>query len=152
MRVQFIVAGTVVFFMFCLSPVFCSAQKKLVDTYRLNTKDQKTFTFSLSSQSETPAASKDTVIVRFTFSLLGEGEEEKMNENYFAFKMKYTRVNVVVAINNLPDNIINKLRLNTGGFPSTTEGYCKEKILKLMGQTFKIIDGDTKLKRIGSFE
>jgi hypothetical protein len=152
MRDKIIAASKVVFFILCFSPALCSAQKKLVDTYRLNTKDQKTFTFSLSSQSETPAASKDTVIVRFTFSLLGEGEEEKMNENYFAFKMKYTRVNVVVAINNLPDNIINKLRLNTGGFPASTEGYCKEKILKLMGQTFKIIDGDTKLKRIGSFE
>ena len=141
------------FLFLCVSfPLASQAQKKLVDTYTINTKEQKPVSFILTSQVDANAPIKDTVFVKFTFSLLGDGELEKANDNFFSFRMKYTRTNVVTAINNLPDNIINKLRINSSAFPSTAESFCRERILKIMGQTFKIIDSDLKLKKIGAFE
>ena len=142
---------TFVFYFFVLV-INCFSQSKLKDTYVLLTKEKEKYDFIISSLIEKPLTPTDTIRVKFTFSLLAENQTEELNENTFTFKMKYTRPNSITAINYLPDDIISKLAIKSNKFPPNYEIFCKEKIVKNMSSTFKLIESDLKLKKVGFFE
>lgn len=129
----------------------CFAQK-IKDSFTLNTREKKPYLFTIISETEPQKNDKDTLVVKFTFSLLGENENEELNENFFSFKMKYSKTNSLAATQFLPENIITKLRINSGMFPASYEMFVRDKILKNMALMFKQIESDLKLKKIGKFE
>ena len=140
------------FFYFFLLVVNCYSQSKVKDSYTIFTKEKVKFSFNIFSITEMPIVANDTLKVKFTFSLMGEGDAENINENMFTFVMKYSKVNSVSAMQHLPENIISKLGLNSNKFPPNYEIFCREKILKNMTSIFKQIESDLKLKKVGFFE
>jgi hypothetical protein len=139
-------------FVLIFSVLEINAQSKIKDTYAIFTKERVKFFFTIQSQLEKAVSPTDTTKVKFTFSLLKEGEVEQLNDNMFIFKMKYSRPNTITAINNLPENIISKLAINSNKFPPNYELFCREKIVKNMTNVFKQIESNTKLKKVGTFE
>lgn len=129
-----------------------NSQSKVRDTYPIFTKERVKFFFTIQSQVEKAVLPTDTIKVKFTFSLLKENETEQLNENTFIFKMKYSRANTITALNNLPENIISKLAINSNKYPPNYELYCREKIIRNMTNAFKQIESNTKLKKVGYFE
>jgi hypothetical protein len=140
------------FFCLFLNSVFLFGQAKIKDSFVLNTKEKKPYIFSVVSNVEPQLKPTDTLMVKFTFSLLGENENEELNENFYSFKMKYTKQNCLFAAQALPENIVSKLAINSGKFPPSYEIFVKDRITKNMNLIFRQIESDLKLKKIGKFE
>jgi hypothetical protein len=123
------------------------------ESFTLNGRDQRVYTFFMENTSERVPKTGDTLILRFSFSLLAPGDIEELNNNKVIFKMKYTKTNALLAFNNLPDNIISKLGVNRPGrFPATYEPFCRDKIGRYLSTVFRMVESDIKLKKVGEFE
>ncbi|MFN5628164.1 MAG: hypothetical protein ACK48W_02655 [Bacteroidota bacterium] len=142
----------ILFFCLFINSVLLYGQAKIKDSFVLNTKEKKPYIFSVVSNTEPQLKPTDTLIVKFTFSLLGENENEGLNENFYSFKMKYTKQNCLMASQALPENIVSKLAINSGTFPPSYEIFVKDRITKNMNLIFRQIESDLKLKKIGKFE
>jgi hypothetical protein len=142
---------TFVFYLFLVAFQGYS-QTKNKEAFTLYSKEKVKYTFNVLSvieKSETPA---DTVKLKFSFSLLGDTDTEQLNENTFTFRMKYSKANSLVALQHLPDNIISKLGIASNKFPPNYETFCREKIVKNMVATFRQVESNLKLKKVGFFE
>lgn len=123
------------------------------ETFILNGRDQKAYTFSMEHTSERTPKTGDTLFLRFSFSLLAPGDIEELNANKVIFKMKYTRQNAMLSLNHLPENIVTKLGVNRPGrFPPTFETFCKERVTRYLSSSFRLVESDLKLKKVGEFE
>jgi hypothetical protein len=142
---------TFVFYLFLVAFQGYS-QTKNKEAFTLYSKEKVKYTFSILSLIEKSELPTDTIKLKFTFSLLTENETEVPNENVFTFKMKYTKSNSLVALQNLPDNIIGKLGIASNKFPPNYETFCREKIVKNMVATFRQVESNLKLKKVGFFE
>jgi hypothetical protein len=123
------------------------------ESFNLNGRDQRVYTFSMENTSERAPKTGDTLILRFSFSLLAPGDIEELNANKVIFKMKYTKTNALLAINNLPETIVSKLGVNRPGrFPASFEPFCRDKVARYLSTIFRLVESDSKLKKVGEFE
>lgn len=142
---------TFVFYLF-LIVLQSYSQTKTKESYTLYSKEKVKYTFSVTSLIEKADNPSDTVRLKFSFSLLNENQEEIPNENSFTFRMKYTKPNSLITLQNLPDNIITKLGVASNKFPPNYENFCREKIIKSLVATFRLVESNNKLKKVGFFE
>jgi len=143
---------------FCFSVYFfllvlnTFAQTKVKDSFTVSTREKVKYSFTILALVEKSVNPTDTVKIKFTYSLLGANEVEELNENTFTFKMKYSKQNTITAMQYLPENIVSKLSINTNKFPPSSEAFCRDKIIKHMLNTFKQIESNLKLRKVGFFE
>lgn len=123
------------------------------ESFTLNGRDQRVYTFFMENTSERTPKTGDTLLLRFSFSLLAPGDIEELNANKVIFKMKYTKTNALMAVNNLPENIVSKLGVNRPGrFPASFEPFCKDKVARYLSNVFRLVESDFRLKKVGEFE